>query len=313
VWVGGVLRRHVRKALRGLTVGLLLLLAPASTVVGAWAALFSCPFLCLLSTATAFSAVLSVFPVRRRSWLGAGLLGLLVCVGAVTWRVAVQEVDRSIAALAKKIAPPAPNAPTLREKLGIYGLNVAMGLAALPVYPEAARETLWLVVPSASGRRVFRSRFPMRSTRVREVVGAFGARLRSVEGDRVVLESVRVAWPATAYQPFGGPEARVALALNPAKVSAEARRQGARWEMAIRVEVRVEYPPSASVRLMEDPQLRVEEGLFWVLQQARWLHPYTAVWEFEETVAVDTSAARSGIGSTHGEDGPRGPEAIRLR
>lgn len=297
--MGVELPRYVRRALRLLAVGLLLLLSAASAALGAWAALFSCYFLCLVAAGLSLSVLLVAFPAGRRPWLGPGLLGLLVCFAGATWRVPVREVDRSIESLARRAKSPAgASSLSLRDKLGIYGLNVAMGLAALPLYPEAAQETLLLVIPSARGRRVFRSRFAMQSAKVRDVVEAFAARLRPVEGDRAVLETVRVAWPSAAYQQFGGSEARVALALNPADVSAVARRSERGWDLEVRVEVRVEYPKSASVRLIESQQLRVEEGLFWALQQAGWLHPYTAAWEFQEIVLVDADQSQRPSGGS---------------
>lgn len=299
--LGVELPRYVRRALRLLAVGLLLLLSAAAAALGAWAALFSCYSLCLVLAGLSLSVLLVAFPVERRPWLGPGLLGLLVCFAGATWRVPVREVDRSIESLARRAQSPAGTSSlSLRDKLGIYGLNVAMGLAALPLYPEAARETLLLAVPPdpTSGRRVFRSSFAMRSTRVREVVESFKAQLRSAKGTTAALEPVRVSWPSTAYRQLGGSEARVALALNPSDVSAVARRSGRGWELEVRVEVRVEYPKRASVLLIESPRLRVEEGLFWALQQAGWLHPYTAVWEFQETVPVDADQGQRRSGGS---------------
>ena len=31
--------------------------------------------------------------------------------------------------------------------------------------------------------------------------------------------------------------------------------------------------------------IRVQEGLFWVLEQEGWIHPYTAVWEADLPVS----------------------------
>jgi hypothetical protein len=42
----------------------------------------------------------------------------------------------------------------------------------------------------------------------------------------------------------------------------------------------VKYPESIYVTLIGRPRLRIEEGLFWVLQNYGWLHPYTAEYRF---------------------------------
>jgi hypothetical protein len=44
--------------------------------------------------------------------------------------------------------------------------------------------------------------------------------------------------------------------------------------------MQVRYPESAYVTLIGRPRLRVEEGLFWVLQNHGWLYPYTAEYRF---------------------------------
>jgi hypothetical protein len=79
-------------------------------------------------------------------------------------------------------------------------------------------------------------------------------------------------------------ESRVRLALNPCDLWATARRERSDWLLDIAVEVRVAYPRQARTCVLREPELCVEEGLFWVLQETGWLHPHTAVWSFSRRV-----------------------------
>jgi hypothetical protein len=269
---------------RALTI---VLLVPALACV-TWAALFRCYVLalfCLASGALASACLLA----RRRAWLVPAAL-VTVAAGATGWRIPVREVDRSIARLA--LLDRSPRAFSLRDKLGVYGLNVAMGISGLLLYPEAAQETLWLMVPTSSGRRHFSSDFAAASLPIARVFKSFERQIvETTETDRIVLPQAHVAWSsAPSPSDLGSPDVRALLALNPCNVAGVARRRGDAWQLDVSIEVRVAYPRQSRTCLLRDPQLCVEEGLFWVLQEAGWLHPYTAVWTFQREVRA--TAAR---------------------
>lgn len=147
------------------------------------------------------------------------------------------------------------------EKSNVYGLNVAMAMAALPFYQEASLESIFLLMPSGNGTRYFRNGFFLESKKVREILA---------EGP--LNANRRVRWSLGDYE-FGAQEAGFALALNPCELS---------WDPSdstFRAKVRVEYPMSSEVTLMRTPfVITVEEGLFGYLQKVGWLHPYDAVW-----------------------------------
>ena len=90
---------------------------------------------------------------------------------------------------------------------------------------------------------------------------------------------VWVEWPRSDYR-LTEPEARYALALNQTSLTARAERRGERWLIDVRHEMQVKSPESISVTLIGRPRLRIEEGLFWVLQNCGWLHPYRAEYRF---------------------------------
>lgn len=57
-----------------------------------------------------------------------------------------------------------------------------------------------------------------------------------------------------------------------------------RWRLSICATVEVAYPPRGALHLFEidGRPIRIEEGLYWRLQEDGWLHPYTARWCWEE-------------------------------
>jgi hypothetical protein len=135
--------------------------------------------------------------------------------------------------------------------------------------------------PGPLARRVFNSGFGLSSRKVRERLGEFAASLES--DDSASARSygpVRIEWSRSDYR-LTEPEARYALALNQTLLTAKAERRGKRWLIDVRYEIEIKYPDSAYVTLIARPRLRVEEGLFRVLQNCDWLHPYTAEWRFQ--------------------------------
>ena len=76
-------------------------------------------------------------------------------------------------------------------------------------------------------------------------------------------------------------EARVALALNTGTLSIE--------DSKVQVSVPCTWPKDAWIYLLDVPwlpKIKLQEGLFWVLEQEGWLYPYTAVWEADLTQEV---------------------------
>ena len=85
---------------------------------------------------------------------------------------------------------------------------------------------------------------------------------------------------------YGRDPLRYALALNPAAVTAKARRRAGSdvWTLQVRADVKVAYAERGRVVLplpFSPHSLPIAEGIFWRLQQAGWLFPYTARWEWE--------------------------------
>ena len=124
-----------------------------------------------------------------------------------------------------------------------------------------------MLKPSSRNREIiFRDSFFLESKTIQEAI-------KNYDGP------TRLFWESSHYA-FGEPEARVALALNGGTLSMEAG--------VVRVSVPVSWPqysfPADKKRatvLIKNPPIRIQEGLFWVLEREGWIFPYTAVWESE--------------------------------
>jgi len=150
----------------------------------------------------------------------------------------------------------------------IYTAYVLMNVLGAPLYPEIAKEGLLMLFPSNEGKEMtFESDFFLESKFIQDKIDNY-------------TEPVRLAWRGSDYL-LGSPEARVALALNTGTLSIE--------DGKVRVSVPCAWPQHSDhrdhswttplVSIPGFPEIRVQEGLFWVLEQEGWIYPYTAVWE----------------------------------
>lgn len=255
-------------------------LSLAVLIIFAWAILFSAYYSAFL----ALIGLLVFLPVKvtdRRYWIiraSVFVIGFIVLITTIHYPIV--EVNNRINSLGKKPRNQSYlSSFTTRDKLGIYGLNVMMGLIGYPLYPEVSKETLMMAFPHPkNGIRVFHSDFAIHSDKVKAVIRDFKADLKDRSGEE--YQSVkRISWSTNEYS-LGKKEARYALALNPSNVSLNASKKDSFWIIDVSIRVKIEYPKNCRVILLSKPELRVEEGLFWVLQQTGWLFPYIAEWKF---------------------------------
>lgn len=133
----------------------------------------------------------------------------------------------------------------------IYVLGLVMSVLAYPMYPEIAIEHLALYSKYKGERE---SDFFMRSSVVQSAIKNY-------------TRPNVLSWNARHYM-IGDDEARVSLALNGATLI--------KYNDKIVVKVPVKYPRNSLVSLA--PGIKVQEGLFWVLQQKGWYHTGTMTW-----------------------------------
>ena len=133
----------------------------------------------------------------------------------------------------------------------IYVLGIVMSVLGYPLYPEVAVEHLSLMSREKGARQ---SDFFMESRVVQKAIKNY---------EKPTL----LAWNNSAYM-IGHPEARVALALNGATLFKDGQK--------ISIEVPIKYPRNAIAPLL--PGIKIQEGLFWLLQEKGWYHPGVMIW-----------------------------------
>ena len=146
------------------------------------------------------------------------------------------------------------------NKVEIYTVYVLMNVLGAPLYPEIAKEASLMLLPSSEGQEMtFESDFFLESRFIQNALDNYS-------------EPVRLAWPPNSYG-LGNAETRIALALNTGTLHVEDGRA--------KVSVPCTWPKQSlvNVGLPGLFDIRVQEGLFWVLEQEGWIYPYTAVWE----------------------------------
>jgi len=273
-----------RKKLKILILSITVIMSAISIallIICIWALIFFSYYSAFL----AFIGVLILFPFKlnnKRTWLirtAVFLIGLILLV--TTIHIPIGEINNRISLLANKPRSKSSiSSFSTRDKIGIYGLNVMMGILSYPIYPEISKETLMMIFPPPeNGVRTFRSDFAINSEKIRNVIKKMNKKLLTEKGSGDVILNKRIFWNVSSYS-FGKKEARYALALNPSDISLTASKRDSVWVIDISLKVKCSYPRKSYVTIISKPKLKIEEGLFWVLQQAGWLFPYTADWKF---------------------------------
>jgi hypothetical protein len=262
-----------------------------SVTIAAWAIIFRAYYTAFIASFGVL-VFIPLFVERRGVWRGRGAMFLIgIVVASVTFRWPIIEINARIKHLAEKPRVHGTQATfSLRDKLGIYGLNMIMGLFAYPIYPEASRETLMMTSNSSKdGVRIFISDFAINSKIVRNELKSFCTQLSETNGAQKFILRKRISWDARDYA-LGNKEARYALALNPSELLLVARQRDSGWNIEVSLLVEIRYPMRSYVMVVSQPPLWIEEGLFWALQEVGWLFPYKAEWKF----TVDSNDERIG-------------------
>jgi hypothetical protein len=146
------------------------------------------------------------------------------------------------------------------QKSNVYGLTMLMGTVALPLFPEAAIETLLMAIPDNDKVRHFKSDFFMQSEKLQK-------HFKTVGGGHFT-------WTLKDYH-FNSDEARVALTLNPLDYRIIKTDSEIIYEM--RVPCHFHYGVDILIKT-DFMTAAVDEYVIRHLEDEGWLFPYTAVW-----------------------------------
>ena len=147
------------------------------------------------------------------------------------------------------------------NKAEIYVLGIVMSAIAYPIYPEVAREHMMMYTPFDAAPKIIEADFFLGSPVVED----------AIRKARKLDRPYRLAWPSKTYKlsldPIAYKEARIALALNGGYIRVEGDR--------VIASIKIAYPRKSFAPLIHISgigTIGVEEGLYWILQQAGWLY-----------------------------------------
>lgn len=231
-------------------------------------------------------------PPERARGIALALVGFIVTIGAIDTLVAVDRIG----------ARAREGELGLRDKLAVYGFNVAFAAAAVPAgFADFGAETLALGVPwSDAGRcpidrldvygdalrlnagpprlRRWSSEMPLRSASIRGKLAEWAAELPAPEpGTTRSFGPWRIPpWPTARY--IAADEAnRVPVALNTplTRLSARAVVVDGGWRLDGVVDLPVAYPEISTLQI---GPFALEEGMFYDAQPL--LVPYCLEYRF---------------------------------
>jgi len=150
------------------------------------------------------------------------------------------------------------------NKVEIYTGYLAMMVAGYPLYPEISTEMWYMLLPSSEDKEIiFEDDFFMDSVVVKNAIANY-------------TKPKRITWNPKHYN-LGESEARVALTFNGGTLFIEGDQ--------VLVKVPCGWPQYSNYRdhsektpLVRWPEISVQEGLFWVLEEERWIYPHVATW-----------------------------------
>jgi len=155
------------------------------------------------------------------------------------------------------------------NKVEITAGYLAMMAVGYPLYPEISKEMWYMLFSSSEGKDiVFEDDFFLESKIVQKAI-------ENYDGPQ------KLYWHPSHYN-LGQSEARVALAFNGGWLYKDGD--------IVTVKMPCAWPQYSNYRdhsektpLIAWPEVGVQEGLFWVLEEERWIYPYTAVWKAKLT------------------------------
>jgi hypothetical protein len=150
-----------------------------------------------------------------------------------------------------------------KEKIGVYGCLLMITVFDLIPFPEAAIQNYYLLFPAKDGQRFFYDQSILKSPSIQRAVKL---------NKRGYIEWNR--WNFIHNKDF-----RYAMAFDPCTVTTTDKEGIKEVTLTTDFGYRENYVTTHASNFLRGLfTFRVDEGLFFYLQQKGWLHPYKAIW-----------------------------------
>jgi hypothetical protein len=150
-----------------------------------------------------------------------------------------------------------------KEKLGIYGCLLMITVFDVVPFPEAAVENFYLLFPAQGGQRIFYKQSILQSPSIQRAIK--------------LKQKGYISWNRWNF--IFNKDFRYAMAFDPCTVTTVDKKEFKEVMITTDFGYRENFVTTHANSFLRGMfTFRVDEGLFWYLQQKGWLHPYKAVW-----------------------------------
>lgn len=151
-----------------------------------------------------------------------------------------------------------------REKMGIYGCLMMITAFDIIPFPEVGKENFYLFFPDEDGQRTFYSNSILNSPSI----------MKEVKKKTLGY----VTWDKWAS--VFNPDFRYAVAFDPCLINTVAKEGYREVTLSRDFLYRENHVTIHATNFVRGWfAFRIDEGLFWYLQEKGWLHPYKAIWK----------------------------------
>jgi len=152
---------------------------------------------------------------------------------------------------------------TTKEKLGVYGCLIMVTVFDIIPFPEVGIENFYLFFPIKEKQRTFHSNAFLNSPSI----------MREVKRKTLGY----VAW--NKWITVFSKDFRYSVAFDPCLIQTVNKKGYREVTLTTAFQYRKDYVTIHANGFMRGWfAFRIDEGLFWYLQEEGWLHPYTAIW-----------------------------------
>jgi len=228
----------------------------------AWTFCYSL-YVCYLLTAALIASVI-IFCVNRSKRQSVKFLLLGIVLFMLLSPFNIKQYNRHAESFQNRISN--NEELTTKERLGIYGCLIMVTAFDMLPFPEVATENFYLFFPVKGERRIFHSNSILNSPSIMREVK------RKTTGN--------VQW--NRWTSVFDTDFRYALAFQNCTISTERKKDYREVTVSTLFQYRKDHYTFHAHNILRGIfAFRIDEGLFWYLQEKGWLHPYTAIWKAE--------------------------------